>query len=430
MLATTGRSALESLSSTYVAEHLRSSDMPKLDFSYLVSPHSADDFLADYWQKHSLLIRGNEKARFQTLLLATDIDAVLLMADKLPSEAVELVGRTGEIEYQESKSHGVLKDFFIQGSTIRVREINKHFRPVNEMCRKIEEELGFPTRANLYCTPAGARGFDLHFDTHDVLVLQLLGKKKWQIYESTFRLPLEYVPPLIFEDDRAALKRARGARQAGQDEMSAAELGPLALETSLETGDCLYLPRGFVHQAESLDEASVHLSIGIHVLTWLDLLAVGLGQTANRQESFRQALPIGWHKDSDIRKTLASEFSRRVQLFSQSADPRRALDEIADSMTHHRQVASTEAGANGLALETKLEGKGRLQIYLSNDGRLAGLALGEKAFWMPASLAPALRFIAERKSFCVHELPGQFTDDSKLNFVRRLVEDEFLRIAD
>ena len=46
-----------------------------------------------------------------------------------------------------------------------------------------------------------------------MLVLQLLGKKKWQVYESSFRLPLENVPPLPFEDDRAALKRARGVRQ-------------------------------------------------------------------------------------------------------------------------------------------------------------------------------------------------------------------------
>jgi hypothetical protein len=49
---------------------------------------------------------------------------------------------------------------------------------------------------------------------------------------------------------------------------------------------------------------------------------------------------------------------------------------------------------------------------------------------MPASLAPALRFVAERKSFCVHELPGQLTDGGKLNLVRHLVQDEFLRIAD
>ena len=176
---------------------------------------------------------------------------------------------------------------------------------------------------------------------------------------------------------------------------------------SLEAGDCLYLPRGFVHQAESLDEASVHLSIGIHVLTWLDLLAVSLGRSANRQESFRQALPIGWFKDSDVRKTLAGEFARRVQLFSQSADLESALDETADSMIRHRRVESAEAGANGLDPRPNWKERGACKSYLSDDGTLAGLALGAKVFWMPLCFAPALRFVAERKSFCVRELPGQ-----------------------
>ena len=404
--------------------------MPKLDFNCLVSPYSASDFMAEYWQESALLIKGSKSARFQTLLPTIDIESVLSMADQLPAEAVELVSSANEIEHDKCKTDGTLQDFFLQGATIRVKSIQKHFEPLAELCRNIEQELGFPTRANLYCTPAGARGFDLHFDTHEVFVLQLLGKKRWQVYESTFKLPLEYVPPLIFEDDRAALKRARGGRQAGQDKISEAELGPLALEASLEAGDCLYLPRGFVHQAESLDEDSVHLSLGIHVLTWLDLLAVALGRSANRQQSFREALPRGWFSNADFRKTLAGEFARRVQEFSQTADLESSLDEIVDSLIGRRPVESSEMGANRLALETKLEGKGRLQIYLSNDGTLAGLALGAKVFWLPASLTLALRFVAEHKSFCVHELPGQLTDDGKLNMVRRLVEDEFLRIAD
>ena len=173
--------------------------------------------MAEYWQESALLIKGSKSARFQTLLPTIDIESVLSMADQLPAEAVELVSSANEIEHDKCKTDGTLQDFFLQGATIRVKSIQKHFEPLAELCRNIEQELGFPTRANLYCTPAGARGFDLHFDTHEVFVLQLLGKKRWQVYESTFKLPLEYVPPLIFEDDRAALKRARGGRQAGPD---------------------------------------------------------------------------------------------------------------------------------------------------------------------------------------------------------------------
>ena len=44
------------------------------------------------------------------------------MADKLPSEAVELVGRTSEIEHEKSKSPGGIKDFFLQDPPFELEE--------------------------------------------------------------------------------------------------------------------------------------------------------------------------------------------------------------------------------------------------------------------------------------------------------------------
>jgi ribosomal protein L16 Arg81 hydroxylase len=322
--------------------------------------------------------------------------------------------------------------FFRAGSTIRVKGVERYSDPLAELCQSIGQDLGFPTRANLYCTPAGSRGFDLHFDTHEVLVLQLLGNKRWQAYESTKKLPLERVPALPFEDDREVLKRSRG--ESAADEISVAELGTLAVEASLEAGDSLYLPRGFVHQAESLDKPSVHVTIGIHVITWLDLLSVALGQSAYRHEALRQALPVGWLNDyqnsSQSGKMFGPEFARLLELFTQDADCQSAIKEVGDSMIRTGQAKSDKTDLHEVDHNTKMERTGRLEVYLSNDGNMAGLALGQKVFWMPACFAPALRFVAERRSFCPSELPGQITDHGKLGFVGRLVKDGFLRIAD
>ena len=404
--------------------------MSKIDFSYLIAPHPVDDFFARYWQQCSLLVQRGEPERFRDLLAAPDIEAVLGMADQLPTGAVELIGKTNVIEHRRPESSPALVGFFAAGSTIRVRGVERYSDPLAELCRSIERELGFPTRANLYCTPAGSRGFDLHFDTHEVLVLQLLGHKQWRAYESTTKLPLEHVPRLRFEDDRDALKRPPEGSEAGQDEISAAEHGALAVEASLEAGDSLYLPRGFVHQAESLNEPSVHVTIGIHVFTWLDLLSVALGQSGFRHESLRRALPAGWLNDHQNGRIFAPEFARLLELFSQNADCESAIREVGESMIRTSQPKSARSDLDGLDHTTKVEGTGPLQVYLSEDGDMAGLALGQKVFWMPVSFAPALRFVAERRSFCPSELPGQITDHGKLGFVGRLVEDGFLRIAE
>jgi len=402
--------------------------MSKIDFSYLIAPHTVDDFFARHWQQRPLLIQRDEPQRFRDLLAASDVEAVLRMADQLPTGAVELIGKTNAIEPRRPESSSTLVGFFTSGSTIRVKGVERYFAPLAELCRSIERELGFPTRANLYCTPAGSRGFDLHFDTHEVLVLHLLGNKKWLAYESTTKLPLEYVPLLPFEGE--AWKRSQKRSEGGQDEISATERGTPAVEASLEAGDTLYLPRGFLHQAESLDEHSVHLTIGIHVVTWLDLLSVALVQSGYRHEGLRHALPVGWLNNQQSGKIFAAEFARLLELFSRDADCEGAIKEAGESMIRTCQARSARSDLDGLDHKTKLEVTGRLEVCLSDDGNLAGLALGQKVFWMPICFAPALRFVAERRSFCPAELPGQITDHSKLGFVGRLVEDGFLRIAE
>jgi len=408
--------------------------MATRDFSYLVAPFTAPDFFNHYWQKAALVMKRDEADRYRSLIEATDAAAILSMASELPPAEVEVIGeiRTSETS---GESKNALADLFTKGATIRVRAIERFCEPLGNLCRELEGELAFPVRANLYCTPGNSRGFNLHFDTHEVFVLQLFGKKQWQIFEPTLRLPLEFVPPLPFENDREALKRFRGGRESGQSDIKETEQGPLVLEALLEPGDCLYLPRGFVHQAVAHDEPSVHLTIGIHVLTWLDLLSVALGQAAYRNEDLRRALPMGLFKEGANSGEFEKEFNALGQLFVRDSVFADVVREIAESFAQSRKAGSP-AGNHGSVgevdrfdRETRVEGNGQLRFYLAADGTMAGLACDQKEFWLPVGFAHALRFIAEQKVFKPLELPGSMTDNGKLSFVRHLVKDGFLRVA-
>jgi len=57
-----------------------------------------------------------------------------------------------------------------------------------------------------------------------------------------------------------------------------AEIGGSLLDVVLEPGDLLYLPRGTIHQAESLpDGSSLHLTVSAdHQRSWADLLEASL----------------------------------------------------------------------------------------------------------------------------------------------------------
>jgi ribosomal protein L16 Arg81 hydroxylase len=76
-----------------------------------------------------------------------------------------------------------------------------------------------------------------------------MGKKRWRIFPPTFPYPL--------------------STHTSQDVQSTAPSTPV-LDCVLETGDVLYIPRGWWHQAIPLDGASFHLSVGVYVPTMLE----------------------------------------------------------------------------------------------------------------------------------------------------------------
>ena len=136
-----------------------------------------------------------------------------------------------------------------RGMTVIIMTMQQRWAPVATLCRELEAFFRCPVHANLYLTPEGAQGFDAHFDTHEVFVLQLEGAKQWRLFGAPRPLPLV--------DERFDVPRNK--------------LGP-PREVQLEAGDLLYIPRGFVHEAFTSEQASLHLTVGVNVYRWADLL--------------------------------------------------------------------------------------------------------------------------------------------------------------
>ncbi|KAH8065383.1 histone demethylase [Aureococcus anophagefferens] len=117
---------------------------------------------------------------------------------------------------------------------------------VHALCRCLEDEFGSTVGANSYLTPGGAaQGFAAHWDDVDVFVLQTEGSKTWQ----------------IFAPDADDLKLPRVSSQDFDDEALDALYGTLRAEVTLDPGDVLYLPRGFVHRAATGAAPSLHVTL-------------------------------------------------------------------------------------------------------------------------------------------------------------------------
>ena len=128
------------------------------------------------------------------------------------------------------------------GCTVALRAVNLRSTTAANVAAAVSAELGLPCGANLYVTPPHAQGLAVHFDDHDVVVLQLAGSKAWRVYPA---------------ECGARLPRLFSARTAPRCD------GAAPTEHMLSAGDVLYIPRGFPHAAATREGASTHLTLAI-----------------------------------------------------------------------------------------------------------------------------------------------------------------------
>jgi hypothetical protein len=243
-------------------------------------------------------------------------DGVTLGSDEFTAGAGVGAGIADQVD--DSRLTSLLAD----GATIVLQALHRTWSPLLEFSQRLGAELGHPVQVNAYVTPPQSRGFDDHYDVHDVFVLQVSGAKRWHIHEPVHPSPLRDQPWTNRRDSVAA----------------AAEEPPL-IDAVLEPGDCLYLPRGFLHAATALGDVSTHLTVGIH--TWTrhklarTLVDRALASLADDAE-VRGSLPLG------VRVGAASDISADLELVRA-----RVADAVASMPTEEVAAVLAEAAASG-----------------------------------------------------------------------------------
>ena len=251
-----------------------------------------DAFAAEVWGRTALLSPAAELPRgFEDLLDAEAVDELVSRRGlRTPFLRVAKAGSTladraftgpGGVgaAIADQVSDDKLVRLFAAGSTLVLQALHRVWPPLIDFCQQLAAELGHPVQANAYVTPPQNQGFSNHYDVHDVFVLQVSGEKQWTIHAPVHPAPLRDQP---WTDRREAVERRAHE--------------PALLETVLGPGDCLYLPRGFLHAAKALGGVSTHLTLGVHSWT-RHALAGQLLQEALQQletdEAIRGSLPLG-----------------------------------------------------------------------------------------------------------------------------------------
>ena len=395
----------------------------------------AQSFLDHQWARAPLHKQSADGSGFADLFSLGDVDhlvsstsprlpAFRLVRDGRPLDPARYT-RTARVGGRPVSGVGDPRRVFEEfdgGATIVLQGLQRYWRPITRFCRGLELELTHPVQANAYVTPARSRGLGVHYDTHDVFVLQLAGRKAWEVYPPVLPDPLPSQP---WSSDRGAA-------------------GDPCLSAELHAGDCLYVPRGFLHSAHAQDDLSAHLTIGVHTQTWHDVVKLLVARTAD-DAGFRRALPAGYADDEeglagDIKRVVdqlrdwlatvdADAIARaatrgfwegRPPMLAGQLHQLQALARLDDdSWLRRREGAVCRLNADA---DAEAEGDG------AGPGSLHVL-LGDRELRMPAALGPVMARIADASTpFRLAELADQLDEASRLVLARRLVREGLLEI--
>lgn len=213
-----------------------------------------------------------------------------------PVERAEYVYPSGLIDTL------ALSRLYEDGYSVVLPHAHSHFPPLGYLIRGLEAELGCRVQANVYLSPPGAAAFAPHYDAHDVVVLQAHGRKEWTLFDGTEPVP-------------ATRPFDPGTHAAGDP-----------VDTFvLRAGDTAYLPRGLMHHAAAEVDASLHITVGIHWVSVLDVVKAALDRAGTERPELRRALPHRWWVDEGARAEVSAEVARaRPRSGTPSWSPRRS----------------------------------------------------------------------------------------------------------
>lgn len=387
--------------------------------SQLIHPHSDAAFHADYWESTFLHVTREQNPNLATLisvLLDLDrLDALLTevyAADIAPSDLVRM-GMDGVLippeHYLSSRNGGTAQvdasrvlDLHRAGASIILNAVHRRVHAVGQLCREISREMGVRAHANVYITPPRAQGFPLHFDDHDVFLLQVVGEKTWRLAAST-------VPLATFE--------ARGAE----------DLIPEGAESTvtLRQGELLYIPRGMLHEGITSDSLSAHLTIGMNPLTWAAVMHEAIRRLEHADPAFRTSVAAGATNPSipDGRRAEMSDLANRLS--SNAAIVDRVINDLVGE--HLRvepplrgQLAAMHDTA-AVDLSTTIEPNGDVSVDITLSRERTLVDFGSGTLSLPAFTEAHVKALLAGDARRPQDLPEGLSDEAKLVLVRKLL---------
>jgi lysine-specific demethylase/histidyl-hydroxylase NO66 len=364
-------------------------------------------FVGAYWGRAPLYRPGADATAFADLFSLGDVDHILSSttprypAFRMVKEGKQLdrrsytrSGRVGGHPVDDLADPRRVYELFAGGATVVLQSLHRFWPPLARFGRDLELALTHPVQVNAYVTPPASQGLGVHHDDHDVFVLQVYGRKQWDVHDPDGK---------------------------PEDRLVVAELAP---------GDSLYIPRRFPHAARTAETASVHLTVGVVPTTWGDVLRRAVLSVVDDALS-DEPLPAGFAADPSGLTAGVAEQLAEVRRRLDKLDPGAIAVTAADRFWSSRppllagQLQQLLA-LDGIGEDTVVRRRPAVVCRLRRREHRLEVVLGDRVLHMPTRLTPVMRMILARDRLAVADLAGHLDPPSRLVLVRRLIREGLL----
>lgn len=394
--------------------------MTAFSFDRIIAPCDPATFLGQYWETRPLHLARKDALYYSTLFSSTELESLLQYVRPQPPdlrvvlEQVELPA-SKYANADGSLNMNQLYKAYGEGHTLVINSLQRFVPKLALLWRQLQELTNFAVEFNVYLTPANAHGLHPHYDTHDVFVLQIEGKKTWSLYGSAEECPL---------------------LGTFQPVIPVSVLPPLEQTVELQAGDLLYLPRGHIHDAATTDEHSMHITIGIYPTQWLDLLTTALTNLSLKDVRFRKAVPFGYLNDGSARRPMDQQLQQLIQTFANSDATELLYESQTDQLIRSAMpladghLASMNAASKTLNLKSRLVKRANMRCRVTAAGDEIRIHFPGNTIKAGVEYRDALLFVAgSNEPFEVNALPDNLDPGRKFILAQRLIRGGLLQMV-
>jgi hypothetical protein len=380
-----------------------------------LAPLTLDEFLDSVLTGGFRRIDGDGSGT-KTGLLGADPESLLLgafhLAPKLTFHSANPAGPppdlqsvAGAADFQQR-----IAEFHARNYSVRFPELRPVSPALDRLARALEMVLHQPVTASAFWSRGGMRA-PVHYDDHDLLVVQLRGTKRWYVSGKPSELHntwegIPEKPPVLGPQD----------------------------SFDVRPGDMVYLPRGTYHSVDS-DQGSLHVSIGFTPLTVREAIIAALDHLSDLDRGWRTT--VGGRLAFQLRgpgleKLMPPVVEGVTNLLTACRTPgfvASALQWRSGRVIAAMSALSGPEAAPELTLDSELVQNDLAFCHLTASPERIDVSYPGGHLYVHRGVQPSVEFMVNAERFRVRDIPGDIGDDIRLSLAGRFVEIGFLRLA-